>query len=193
MTLLVLFLILFFPPTTLTRAHAFRDIPPTPRSKKVRIDKKLEREIRAAEDRLRRAIEKKDAASLDLLLADYYADGYEGSERAVGKKATLAKCKSGALHFYEIEKAGKLTVRGDLIQVEGVAQEEANTRVDNEFAADVHVTRLWTRKNGGWKLIAQTLGAAEDELKKKDRLLTLQPPKQHVHDGLAVLFVNSAR
>ena len=167
MTLLLLFLILFVPPPTLTPAQAFRDTPSAPRSKKVRIDRKLEREIRAAEDRLRRAIEKRDAASLDLLLADYYADGYEGSERAIGKKVTLAQCKSGTLHFYEIEKGWKLTVRGDLLQVEGVAQEEAKPQVDNEFAADVHITRLWTRKNGSWQLIAQTLGAPEDELKKK--------------------------
>jgi hypothetical protein len=166
MTLLVLFLILFFPPTTLTRAQAFRDIPPTPRSKKVRIDRKLEREIHAAEDRLRRAIQKRDVAALDLLLADYYADTYEGRVRAIGKRATLAKCKSGTLHSYEIEKGWKLTLSADLVQVEGVAKEEAKAQVDNEFAADVHVTRLWTRKNGGWQLIAQTLGASEDELKK---------------------------
>ncbi len=165
MNLLVMFLILFFPPAISTRAQAFRDLPSTPRSKKIHVDRKLEREIRAAEGRLRRAIEKRDVAALDLLLADYYADAYEGRERAIGKRATLAKCKSGTLHSYEIEKGWKLTIRADLVQVEGVAKEAAKLATDREFATDVHVTRLWTRKNGGWQLISQTVEPPEAEAK----------------------------
>ena len=165
MNLLVVFLILFFPLAISTRAQAFGDTPPTPRSKKIHIDRKLEREIHAAEDRLRRAIEKRDVAALDLLLADYYADAYEGRERAIGKRATLAKCKSGTLHSYEIEKGWKLTLRADLVQVEGVAKEAAKLATDRESATDVHVTRLWTRKNGGWQLVAQTVEPREDEAK----------------------------
>ena len=56
---------------------------------KARIDKRLEREVNKAENQLEQAIRKRDVASLDLLLADYYADAYEGSERALGKRAAL--------------------------------------------------------------------------------------------------------
>ena len=165
---LLLFLILFFfPPTIPIRAQALRATPSAPRSQKIRADRKLEREIRAAEHRLLKAIQKRDSASLDLLLADYYSDAYEGREQAIGKRATLAKCKRGTLHYYEIERGWKLTVRVDLVQVEGMANEEVKPGTDSELASDVHVMRLWTRQNGGWQLIGQTLGPPEDESKEK--------------------------
>ena len=164
MNLATVLLLLFFSSAISTRTQTRRDELPLSPPKTVRVDKKLEREIRAAEDRLRLAIEKRDPDSLNLVLADYYADSHEGSDRAIGKETTLAKCKSGRLHFYQIEKDRKLTVRAELVQVTGVArEEEGKLQSDNDFAADVYVTRLWTKKDGRWQLIAQTLRPLEKE------------------------------
>src|SRR6266550_1705903 len=82
---------------------------------KSHVDKSVEREVKKAEDQLEQAIRKRDVASLDLLLADYYADAYEGSEHASSKEATLAKCRTGTLDYYKIKAEKKLSVRGDII------------------------------------------------------------------------------
>jgi hypothetical protein len=133
---------------------------------KSRIDKRLEREINKAEDQLEQAIRKRDVTSLDLLLADYYADAYEGSERALGKRTTLAKCRTGTLDYYKIEDQKKLTVRGDIIQVEGVARREEKSGTDTEIETDTRLKRLWTKKGGRWLLIAQILQPINPESKK---------------------------
>jgi hypothetical protein len=164
MNLPTVLLLLVFGSGISTPAQTHKDELPSPPAKTVRVDKKLEREIRAAEDQLRLAIQKRDAASLNLVLADYYADSREGSDRAIGKETTLAKCKNGTLHFYQIKKDRKLTVRAELVQVAGVARaEEGKLQSDTDFAADVYVTRLWTKKDGRWQLIAQTLRPLEEE------------------------------
>ena len=121
------------------------------------IDKRVEREVNKAEDQLERAIRKRDVASLDLLLADYYADAYEGSERAVNKRGTLTKCKAGTLSYYKIEAEKQLSVRGDLIQVAGLARIEEKSGTDTVMESDIRLKRLWTKKGGRWLLIAQTL------------------------------------
>jgi ketosteroid isomerase-like protein len=121
------------------------------------MDKRVEREINKAEDQLERAIRKRDVASLDLLLADYYADAYEGSERAVSKRGTLAKCKAGTLSYYRIEAEKRLSVRGDLIQVEGLVRMEEKLGTDTVMESDIRLKRLWTKKGGRWLLISQTL------------------------------------
>src|SRR5712691_5538708 len=97
----------------MAQAGASSSAVPTSKSS---IDKRVAREANKAEDQLERAIRKRDVASLDLLLADYYADAYEGSERALGKKGVLAKCRAGTLDYYKIEDEKKLTARGDIIQ-----------------------------------------------------------------------------
>ncbi len=56
--------------------------PSAPFTSKTCIEERVEREVNKAEDQLEQVIRKRDVASLDLLLADYYADAYEGSERA---------------------------------------------------------------------------------------------------------------
>jgi hypothetical protein len=133
---------------------------------KSRIDKRLEREINKAEDQLEQAIRKRDVTSLDLLLADHYADAYEGSERAVSKRAALARCGAGTLYYYKIEDEKKLTVRGDIIQVEGIARMEQKMETDTKTETDVHLKRLWTKKGGRWLLIAQILQPINPESKK---------------------------
>ena len=125
---------------------------------KTSANKKLESEIKTVEGRLGKAIRKRDAAALDKLLADYYADSYEGSERAIGKKRIIDKCKSGLLIYYPIEEDKKFTVRMDIMQIEGRSRiKEANG--ESEF----YVTRLWTKKDGRWQLIAQTLRPLEEK------------------------------
>ena len=121
-------------------------------------DKKLEREIKTAEARLGKAIRKRDTVALEKLLADYYADSHEGSERAIGKQRTIANLKSGLLRYYQIEEDQKFTVNAEIMQIEGVSKfQEANQQ------SEVYVTRLWTKKDGRWQLIAQTLRPANEE------------------------------
>ena len=121
-------------------------------------DKKLEREIKTAEARLGKAIRKRDTVALEKLLADYYADSHEGSERAIGKQRTIANLKSGLLRYYQIEEDQKFTVNAEIMQIEGVSKfKEANQE------SEVYVTRLWTKKDGRWQLIAQTLRPAHEE------------------------------
>jgi uncharacterized protein with gpF-like domain len=131
-----------------------------------RIDKRVEREINKAEDQLDQAIRKRDVAALDLLLADYYADAYEGSEHASGKRATLDKCRTGALDYYKIKKEKKLSVRGEIIQVEGLGKQEEKPGTDREMETDIRLKRLWTKTGGRWLLIAQTLEPTNSESKK---------------------------
>ena len=133
---------------------------------KSRINKRVEREVNKAEDLLEQAIRKRDVASLDLLLADYYADAYEGSEHASSKSATLAKCRAGTLDYYKIKNGKNLSVRGEIIQVEGLAKIEENSRNDRETETDIRLKQLWTKTGGRWLLISQILQPISPESKK---------------------------
>ncbi|MEP6743227.1 MAG: nuclear transport factor 2 family protein [bacterium] len=133
-----------------------------------KVEKRLSREIDGVEDQLRKAIARKDAKSLDRLLADYYADAYEGSERAFGKKPTLAECRAGTLHYYKIDKERKLTVRGgDIIQLEGISRLNEKSAGNTGTESEVHVTRLWSRESGHWNLISQTVGLHDEDAENK--------------------------
>jgi len=123
--------------------------------------KKLEREILKAENLLRKAIARCDAAALNKLLTDYYADAFEGSERAANKKTTLARCKEGSLHFYRVNEERTITVTADIVTVEGITAPVQNETEDKKDAA-VHVKRLWTKKDRRWQLVGQTLGPADE-------------------------------
>ena len=125
-------------------------------------EKKLEREILKAEMLLGKAIASRNATALEKLLTDYYADAFEGSERAINKRATLARCKDGSLHFYRIDEERTITLSADIVTVEGnAADPEQKTTAEKE--ADLHVKRLWTKKKGGWQLVGQTIGPAGEE------------------------------
>ena len=133
------------------------------RTPRIRIDKKVQREILKMEASFGRAIERRDAASLNRLLADYYADGNEGGERAMAKQATLAQCKAGTLPYYRIHAERKLIARSGIIEVEGISRREQTLVTDNDAPELIRVRRTWTKKDGNWLLIAQTIGPVEPE------------------------------
>lgn len=134
----------------------------TPRN---RIDKKVRREILKMEANFGRAIERQDAASLNRLLADYYADGNEG-ERAMAKKATLAHCKAGTLPYYRIQAERKFNARSGIIEVEGISRRKQTLVTDNDSPELIRVRRMWTKKEGNWLLIAQTIRPVERDAEK---------------------------
>jgi ketosteroid isomerase-like protein len=125
--------------------------------------KKLEREILKAEDLLGKAIARCDATALNKLLTDYYADAFEGSERAFNKKATIVRCKNGSLRFYRVNEKRTISVSADIVTVEGNAAAAGLKETQAEKETDVHVTRLWTKKDGRWQLVGQTVGPVDDE------------------------------
>jgi len=128
--------------------------------------KKLEREILKAESLLGKAIAKRDVKALDKMLTDYYADSYEGSERASTKKTALDRCLGGTLEFYGIDSERTITSSADIVTVEGVARSERKSQSGAESESEVRVKRLWTKKNGRWQLVAQSLDAAEEETER---------------------------
>ena len=130
---------------------------------KTSAEKKLEREILKAEASLGKAIAKRDATALAKLLTDYYADAFEGSERATNKKATLARCQNGELPFYGITEHRTITSSVDIVTVEGIGENPEHNKGKTEKDEEVHVKRLWTKKGGRWQLVGQTIGPAEEE------------------------------
>jgi hypothetical protein len=129
-------------------------------------NQKLEREILKAENLLGKAIAKRDARALDKILTDYYADSYEGAERATTKKTALDRCFDGTLEFYRINSERTITRSADIVTVEGVGRSERQSESKPESESEVRVKRLWTKKNGRWQLVAQSLDLAEEESEK---------------------------
>jgi|SRR6185503_17164093 len=133
---------------------------------KTSINKKLEREILKAEKLLGKAIAKRDVAALNRLLTDYYADSYEGSERATTKQTALDRCHNGTLDFYRINAQRTISVNADIVTVEGVARSERQSEHEAEAETEIRVKRLWTRKDGRWQLVAQTVDSAGEETER---------------------------
>lgn len=128
--------------------------------------KKLEREILKAENLLGKAIEKRDATALAKLLTDYYADAFEGAERATNKKVTLDRCRDGSLHFYRINEDRTITASADIVRVEGNSAGPGQKKTHAEKEEDVRVKRLWTKKDRRWQLVGQTVGPADEATEK---------------------------
>jgi len=155
-------LALFFVPLLLipinvsaqSRSHSSKET-------KTAVPKKLEREILKAEASLGRAIVKRDATALGKLLTDYYAESFEGSERALNKQATLQRCKGGLLRFYGITSERTIRSSVDIVTIEGLTAKEEETKHGSEEV--MHVKRLWTKKAGRWQLVAQTIGPADQD------------------------------
>ena len=162
MRLLNLALILFCV-TSLPAATYSRACPPI---QKTGAERKLEREIVKAEAFLGNAIARRDTTALGKLLTDYYADAFEGSERAINKKATLTRCKNGELRFYRIKEHRTISSSVDIVTVEGIAENPEHEKSKTEKEEEVHVKRLWTKKDGRWQLVGQTVGPAEEESEK---------------------------
>ena len=137
-----------------------------PQEPKTQSAKKLEREILKAENLLGKAIVKRDATSLDRLLTDYFADAYEGEERAEIKATTLARCKEGTLLFYRIDDEREIEARADIVRIEGIAKLPRKSAAGSEQNSEIRVKRLWTKKSGRWQLVAQTIGPVDEESEK---------------------------
>ena len=131
-----------------------------------RVTKKIEREILRSERQLGSAITKKDVVSLERLLADYFAASYAGGEKATGKVAALELCRAGMLPYYQILAERKLEARAELVQVEGVTRSSLHLGIDRDDKRVFRVKRLWTKKDGRWLLVSQTLAPVEDDDEK---------------------------
>lgn len=155
--ILILCCVTSLPVATYSMAEPSRSI------QKTSAQKKLERDVLKAEASLGNAISRRDAVSLARLLTDYYADALEGSERATTKKTTLARCKNGDLYFYKIKERLTISASVDIVTVEGVAANPARKQGEPHEEEEVHVKRLWTKRDGRWQLVGQTIGPAEEE------------------------------
>jgi hypothetical protein len=135
------------------------------------VDAKTVKEIRAMEDQLRVAIEKCDEVLLGKLLADYFADSVEGSEKATSKAGTIARCKAGKLYFLALGDDKELSRSADVVTVQGVAPAaEVKTKADDvETPRAFRVRRLWAKKNGKWLLIVQERSPIEEKDREKSR------------------------
>jgi hypothetical protein len=139
---------------------------PTPETQ---IDAKTEAELLQAEDRFVNAIRNHDAKELEEILHPQYADSMKESERAVIKRAVIARAIDGRLPAYKIEKERTLTRYGDVFNVEGlannVAREMSEAAATEEWAL---VRRIWTREGGRWIVTAQIVKLMdENEAREK--------------------------
>ena len=108
------------------------------------------------ENQLSVAMESRDIAKLEKLLADDYFDAQEKVKKAMSKTGTIARCKAGVHNFLVVEKEQKLSRESDIITVEGLARFRPS-RVDDTMPAEqwIRVRRLWTKKDGQWLLTGQ--------------------------------------
>jgi hypothetical protein len=139
-----------------------------PADSKSSVDAETEKEVLAMENQLRGAIEKCDEAVLREILADYYADALEGSEKAMTKAGTIASCRSGRLFFLALDEKIPLQRSAEMIIIEGIArgkQSEAK-KEGGEKPEMFHVQRRWTKKNKKWILVMQQRRPVEDEREK---------------------------
>lgn len=146
-----------------------------PPGSEARPSKKITQEILKMESQLKQALAKCNTALLDRLLADYYADSYEGSGSAVGKKRTIERCRDDSVPYYSIDEGLKLTVRAGIVFVEGISKVRPNSGPhtdavletdagrENREREEIRVKRLWTKKGGRWLLIAQSIDPAKAE------------------------------
>jgi hypothetical protein len=128
---------------------------PSPTPSKKEFDLKA-KEVTEMESQLAAAIEKKDTAFLERVLAEMYYDVYEGDKRAASKLITIARCKAGILRNLAIQKDRKIKPDQDMIAVEGDAKSRP-AKIDETTPEEewVHVRRLWTKKDGNWVLTCQ--------------------------------------
>jgi hypothetical protein len=127
------------------------------------VNRNLEREILGVENQLRAAIKKRDPKLLDRLLTDYFTNSLEGTDRGIGKKVTITSFQNGELPYYSIDEDRKLSVRiADLVVIEGISKTVAGERNRGE-KRQVHVTRFWTKRDGRWQLISQSIGPPDKE------------------------------
>jgi hypothetical protein len=128
-----------------------------PRGTHERVSRRTAHEVSKSERKLGVAIRSKDVVSLERLLADYFAASYEGSEKATGKVAVVELCRAGMLPYYQILAEPKLEARAELVEVAGLARSSLRAGTDREDKRVFRVKRLWTKQDGRWLLVSQTL------------------------------------
>lgn len=126
-------------------------------------DSKEKKEVLEMEKKIRAAIEGQDTTTLQKILADTYFDTYEGSENAMSKSGTIARCKAGVLNFLVIEKEPQFTREVDGIIVEGEANVKPVAVDDVKPERWVRVRRLWAKQGGAWLLMSQRRRLLEPE------------------------------
>jgi hypothetical protein len=128
---------------------------PSPTPSKKEFERKA-KEVTEMESQLAVAIEKKDTAFLEKVLAESYYDVYEGDKRAASKLITIARSKAGILRNLAIQKERQIKPDKDFIAVEGEAKSRP-AKVDDTTPEEewVHVRRLWIKKDGNWLLTCQ--------------------------------------
>jgi hypothetical protein len=108
------------------------------------------------EGKLHVAMEARDIAALEKMMAERYFNSYEGAKRAMSKPMTIASLKAGSHKFLAIEKEQQ--VRGELnaVIVEGMARFQPN-QIDDTTPQEqwVRVRRMWEKKDGEWLLTGQ--------------------------------------
>jgi hypothetical protein len=118
--------------------------------------KKEAKEVADMEKQLALAIEKRDTAVLEKVLAKEYFDVYEGDKTAMSRAQAIARCKAGLLKYLAIKKDSEMGPKDGVFAVEGMAKLVPN-RPDDTVPAEqwVHVRRLWKKTDGQWLLTGQ--------------------------------------
>jgi hypothetical protein len=128
------------------------------------VDAKSTAELLQMESRFGLAVQKRDTAALAEILAEYYADAYDGSESAISKRSAIARTKAGILFFYRIEKEQQISRSLEIVTIQGLARDKPIQVSDQEPEEKwIRVRRLWTKKDGRWLLIAQMLHPIEED------------------------------
>ncbi|MDQ6623888.1 MAG: nuclear transport factor 2 family protein [Verrucomicrobiota bacterium] len=128
------------------------------------LDSKAKKEIVAAEKALAGAIEKRNAAALASILADYFADAEGEGERATNKAAMLQSCDLGSLSSYRFGNSPRYSQSGEMVIVQGIAQASKAANVDSPPAERTfRVRRLWTQKDGRWVLVVQERRSLDED------------------------------
>jgi ketosteroid isomerase-like protein len=115
--------------------------------------KNVESEIRAMEDQWNNARAKGDVATLDRILVDDWTVTH-GDGTTDTKARYLADLKSGARQFSGSVTENDLTVRvyGDTAIAAG-SSESTVTINGKPQGGSLHFTRVYIRRDGGWKMV----------------------------------------
>jgi hypothetical protein len=163
MKILVLVVAIFLVGITCVRAQHQRD---EEGKRETAVDKKTEREVLGMEIKLKHGITKPDARLLKQILAEYYADSFEGSERAGGKDWAISHAGDPTVPYFSIDKDRRIFRRANIVFIEGYSVVRALTSNDVDEEKKPHkmrIKRLWTKKGNKWLLIAQTKQPIEED------------------------------
>ena len=163
MKIMVLILALFLVGITCVHAQDQRDEEPRDGTA---VDEKTEREVLAMENQLKQGITKPDATLLKRILADYYADSFEGSERAAGTNWAISHAGDPAVPYFSIDEDRRIFRRADIVFIEGFSEVKARAGNDvdeKKKPQKMRIKRLWTKKGSKWLLVAQTKKPMEED------------------------------